>query len=207
VGALSPPPFSLEHPPQGLTAGGAAKLLARAATTQREVLVTAGTIAAKKFGIPGWALTLAGLRRARAARIRCRREHFLGSGGLPTFRAATSPPPALSLPVFPSLGGLPVLPAGAPLPPAPRGGPALRAAIASLGMGGMKGLLASLEETPSLPRPTRPLTGPGIAASWCRAQGSGELPTAKPRARSPYLRPEAPFRIDSALVGVRDSPA
>ena len=69
----------------------------------------------------------------------------------------------------------------------------------------MKGLLTSLEKTPSLTRPTSPLTGPRFAASWCWAQGSCELPTAKPRMRSPYLRSETPSLINSALVGVRHS--
>ena len=57
-------------------------------------------------------------------------------------------------------------------------------------MSGAKRLLASFEETRSLTRPTSPLTGTGLAASWSWAQGSCELPTAKPRMRSPI----APLR-------------
>jgi len=68
--ALSPPPLPLDHPAQRLTAGGAAKLAARAATTPGEGLVTAGTLAAKKFESLGWALTLAGLRRPHAGGFR-----------------------------------------------------------------------------------------------------------------------------------------
>jgi hypothetical protein len=172
-GALPPPSLPFDHPPQGLTAGEAAKLLARAATTQCEVFVTAGTIAAKKFGFPGWALTLAGQRGARAGTIRCRRGHFLGLGGSATVGAATSISPALCLPILPAIGGLAILPAGTPSPPSPSRGPALGTAVARLGVGGTKGLLASLEETPSLPRPTSPLTGGRLATDWFWAQGSG----------------------------------
>ena len=118
----------------------------------------------------------------------------LGRGGLATFGAAASIPLALSLPFLPAIGGLPILPAGAASPPSPSRGPALGTAVSSLGMGGTKRLLASLEKTRSLPRPTSPLTGARFAASWCWAQGSCELPTAKPRMRSPYLRSEAPSR-------------
>jgi len=46
-------------------------------------------------------------------------------------------------------------------------------------------LFTPLEQTASLSRPAPPLTSPRIVARWIRAQGSRELPTAEPRARSP----------------------
>ena len=73
--------------------------------------------------------------------------------------------------------------AGSPASPATSGRAALGATVPGLGMGGTKVLLASLEQTRSLPRPTCPLTGPSLAASLMWAQGSCELPTAKPRTR------------------------
>src|SRR5262249_10874754 len=109
---------------------------------------------------------LARLRRARAAGTRCRREHFLGCCGHPPFGASTSITPALSLPFLPTIGGLAIVPAGPPSPPSPSGGPALGTAISGLRVGGTKEFLTSLEQTPSLSRPTSPLTGPGFAASW-----------------------------------------
>jgi hypothetical protein len=65
-GSLPPPPFPFDHPAQSLMAGGAAKPLAGTATSGGKVLFTARPIAAKKWGFPGWALTLAGRRGARA---------------------------------------------------------------------------------------------------------------------------------------------
>jgi len=165
-GSLSPPPFPFEHPTQGLTAGGAAKLLAGTATTRHEVLVTARTIAAKNFGFLRWALTLAGPRRAGAGGLRRGRKGLLGCGSLPAFGAAAAIPPVLSLPFLPPLGGLPIVPAGASLPPSPSSGPAFWTAISGLGVSGTKGFFASLEQTAALSRPTSPLTDPGIAASW-----------------------------------------
>jgi hypothetical protein len=109
---------------------------------------------------------------------------------LTAFCAAASILPALGLAFQPTLEGLPILSTGAPSSPAPRCSPTLAATIASLGMGGAKRLLASFEETPSLTRATSPLTGSRVAASWFWAQGSCELPTAKPRMRSPI----APLR-------------
>jgi hypothetical protein len=205
VGALSPPPFPLEDATQGLTARGAAKLLTGAAPRRREVVVTARPLAAKKCAIPRWALALAGRLRRGAVGLRGSGERVLGGGGLATFGTATAIPPGLSLPFLPAIGGLPIVPAGAAAPPAPSRDPAFGTAISGVGMGGMKGLLTALEQTPSLPRPTSPLTGCRFAASWCWAQGSCQLPTAKPRMRSPYLRSEAPSGINSALVGVRHS--
>ena len=60
-------------------------------------------------------------------------------------------------------------------------------------MGWSERLLASFEETESLPRPASPLTGSRLWASWSWAQGSCELPTAKPRTRSPSY--SAPRRL------------
>jgi hypothetical protein len=204
---LSPPSFPFEDATQRLTASGTAKLLTGAATRRHEVVFTAGTLAAKKWAIGGWALALAGRLRHGTGGLRCSGEHVKGCGGPATFGAAGAIPARLSLTVLPALGSLPIVPTGAASPPAPSRGPALGTAIARLGMGGMKRLLASLEETPSLPRPTSPLTRRRFAASWCWAQGSCELPTAKPRMRSPYLRSEAPSRINSAPVRVRHAPA
>src|SRR5271157_5539223 len=157
--SLPPPPFAFDHPPQSLTARWAAKLLARAATGECKPLFASRTLAAKKFAITRWALALAGLRRAGVGGFRRGREHFLGLSGLPTFGAATSIPLALSLPFLPSIRGLSILPVGASSPPSPSGGPAFGTAISALGVGGMKRLLTSLEKTPSLTRPTSPLTG------------------------------------------------
>ena len=116
----------------------------------------------------------------------------LGLGRPPALGAATAVPPALGLAFLLAVGRLPILPAGLPSPPPPRRRAALGATVPGLGVGGSKELLAPLEQTPSLSRPTSPLTGPRFAASWMWAQGSGELPTAKPRTRSPY----APLRGD-----------
>ena len=203
--SLSPSPFALDHPAQSLTAGWAAKFLARTANGTHKPLFAARTLAAKKFEFACWALTLADLRRTHAGRFRYRRELYLGLGGLPAFRAATSIPLALILPFLPPIRSLAILPAGPSLPPSPSRGLALGATVSGLGVGGTKGLLAAFEQTRSLPRPTSPLTGTRNAASWWWAQGSCELPTAKPRTRSPDLRSEAPSLINSALRGVRHS--
>jgi hypothetical protein len=203
---LSPPPFAFEDAMQRLTARGAAKLLTGTARRRPEVIFTARTLAAKKWTIRGWALALTGRLRHGTGGLRCGGERVLGSGPA-TFGAARAIPTGLSLPFLPAIGSLAIMPTGAASPPSPSRGPALGTAIASLGMGGMKRLLASLEKTPSPPRPTSPLTGRRFAASWCWAQGSCELPTAKPRMRSPYLRSEAPSRINSAPVRVRHAPA
>ena len=194
VRALSPSSFAFDHSAQGLVAGGAAKLAARAAVGACEGFFTARAFTARKFAIGCWALALAGLWRRRAGEWRCRGEVWLGRDGLATFGgAAASIPLALGLAFLLSVGGLTILAAGASPPPAPSGGSALRAAITGLGVGGMEGLLTSLEQTASLARPTSPLTGGRFAASWCWAQGSCELPTAKPRTRSPST--SAPRRL------------
>jgi len=61
VRALSPSSFAFDHPAQGLMAGGAAKLAAWAALGACEGFFTARALAAKKFAVGCWALTLAGL--------------------------------------------------------------------------------------------------------------------------------------------------
>jgi hypothetical protein len=203
--AHAPAAFPFDHPPQSLMARRAAKPLAGAAAGARKPLFASRTRAAKKFEFTPWALTLAGLRFAPAGRFRCHRECLLGR--LPTFGAPTAIPLALSLAVCPSLERLAILPAGTSAPPSPSGRSALRAAIAGLGVGGPKPLLTPLEKTTPVTRPTGPLTGSRFAATWFWAQGSCELPTAKPRRRSPSLRSEVPLAINSALVAVRHSPA
>ena len=77
---LPPPPLPLDHPPQRLTAGRAAEPLARAPLRGCEVLLTPRTIAAKKFGIVGWALALAGPVVAPARRCPAPREALPGLG-------------------------------------------------------------------------------------------------------------------------------
>jgi hypothetical protein len=136
-----------------------------------------GTIAATKFGFVGWALTLAYRRRAGARRVRRCRERFLGLGlggrRLTPLGAATAIPSALGLTFLPTMGSLAILPAGVSSPPSPGRGPALGATVSGLRVGGLEEFLAALEQTMSLSRPTSPLTGPRIAASWIWAQGSG----------------------------------
>jgi hypothetical protein len=177
MGALPPPPFPLDDATQRLTAGRAAKPLAGAASGRREVCFATGTIAAKKFGLVVWALTLAYRRGTGARRVRRRRERFLGLGlggrRLTPLGTATAIPSALGLTLFPTMGSLAILPAGMSSPPAPGLGAARGATISGLRVGGLKEFLAPLEKTTSLSRPSSPLTGPRIAASWIWAQGSG----------------------------------
>jgi hypothetical protein len=194
---LSPPSLPLDHPPQRLTAGRAAKPLARAPPRGGEVLFTPWTVAAKKSGIVGWALTLARRDLAPPRRIRP-----WGVGGLGLCRtaplgAATPVPPALGAACLLAVGCPPILSAGLPPPPPPRRRAALGTTVPGLGMGGSEGLLAPLEQTPPLSRPTRPLTGSRWVANLKWAQGSCELPTAKPRTRSPSC--SAPRRLFSSL--------
>ena len=112
-------------------------------------------------------------------------ERSLVFGGLPALGAAASVPSALGPTLFPTCGGLAILLTGSPLPPPPGSLATFRAAVTGLGAGRSKELLAPLEQTMSLTRPTSPLTSTRIAAIWIWAQGSCELPTAKPRTRSP----------------------
>ena len=60
-GTLPPPPFSLDHATQSLTAGRAAKPPRRDQMRACEMLFAPGTIAAKKSGFRRWALALARL--------------------------------------------------------------------------------------------------------------------------------------------------
>ena len=175
TGALPPPPFPLDDATQRLTAGRAAKPLAGTASRRREVLFATGTITAKKFGFVGWALTLASQRRTGARRVRGRGDRLLSVGSccLTTLGTATAIPSALGLPLLPTMGSPAILPAGVSSPPSPGRGPALGATVTGLGVAGLKEFLASLEQTTSLARPTSPLTGARIAASWMWAQGSG----------------------------------
>lgn len=141
------------------------------------MLFATGTIAAKIFRFVGWALTLACRHRTGARRVRHRRKRFLGMalGGrcLTPLGAVIAIPPALGLTFFSTLGSLAILPAGVSSSPSPGRSPARGATVSGLGVGGLKEFLAPLEQTPSLSRPTSPLTSPRIAAIWMWAQGSG----------------------------------
>src|SRR3954471_12657760 len=111
-----------------------------------------GTVAARKWGLVGWALPLASRRRTGARRVRRRRERLLslspGGRRLTLLGAATAIPSALGLTLFPTLGSLAILPAGVSAPPSPGRGPALGATISGLRVGGSKEFLAPLEQTP-----------------------------------------------------------
>ena len=176
--ALPPASFSFDDPTQGLTARGAAKLLAGAVTGAYEPLIAPGTLAAKKIECTRWMLTLAGWHRRRVMRLRGGENRRLGESGLgfcrlPALGATASIPLALSPALLASLGVLAIFPAVAFLAPSTGCRATFRTAISSLGMRRTKGFLASLEQTRSLARPTSPLTGPRFTASWCWAQGSG----------------------------------
>jgi hypothetical protein len=149
------------------------------------------------YGFVRWALTLAPLRRTLACGVRRRGIGCLVLGLSPTLGASAPVPPTLGAAFLLAVGGPPVLPAGLPSPPPPRRGATLRAAIPGLGVGRTEELLAPLEQTAPLSRPTSPLTGAGLAASLEWAQGSCELPAAKPRVRSPLA--SAPRRLLSSL--------
>jgi hypothetical protein len=182
---LSPPPLALDHAPQRLTARRATEPPARAPLRGCEVLFTPRTVAARKSGIVAWALALGRRCFISARGIRPRGIVGLGLGRTPAIGAATSVTPALCPAFLLTVGGLPVLPAGLPSPPTTCCRAALGATVPGLGMSGSKERLTPLEQTPPRSRPTRPLTSPSSLASWIRAQGSGKLPTAKPRTRSP----------------------
>jgi hypothetical protein len=190
---LPPPPLPLDHPPQRLTTRRATKPLARAPLRGREVLFTPRTVAAKKSEIVRWALALGRRLRTRARDVRPGWVGRVGFSLAPTLGAATPVPPALVAAFLLAVGRLSILSAGLPPPPTTGRRAALGATVPGLGMGGSEGLLTSLEQTAPLSRPTSLLTRPRLAASLEWAQGSGELPTAKPRARSPLC--SAPRRL------------
>ena len=147
------------------------------------MLFAPGTIAAKKFGSRCWALALARLHRTLGRRVRRRRETGLGCRCPQAFGATRPVLTVLGLAFCLAVGSPPILLAGPSSPPAPSLGAALRATVSSLGMCGFKGFLAALEQTVSSPGLTCPLTGTSLVASLMWAQGSCELPTAKPRTR------------------------
>jgi hypothetical protein len=149
------------------------------------MLFTPGPVAAQKSGTVGWALTLARWNLASARRVRPWGIGGLGLGRPPPLGATTAVSPALRLAFLLAVGRPSILTAGLPLPPPPRRGSALGTTVPGLGMGGPERRFTSLEQTPPPSRPTSPLTGRGFAASLMGAQGSSELPTAKPRVRSP----------------------
>ena len=116
--------------------------------------------------------------------------------------------PVLGLAFLSTVDGLTIPLAGSSSPPASGCGLALGAAVSSLGTCGKKVFLAALEQTQPLPRLTCcPLTGSRLTASLMWAQGSCELPTAKPRTRGPTC--PAPRRPNnrSALLTEADLPA
>ncbi len=188
--ALSPASFPFDHSTQGLAAGRAAKLLAGAVSGANEPLLAPGTLAAKKIEFTRWMLTLAGVYRRRAMRLRGGGNRRLGFGGLgfddmdfgglgfddlgfcrqgfrlQSLGATASIALALSPPLLASLGVLAIFPAVASFPPSASSLAALRTAISSLRMSGAEGFLASLEQTRSPPRPTSPLTSLRFTASW-----------------------------------------
>jgi len=182
---LPPPPLPFDHPSQRLTAGRATEPLAGASFRGCEVFFTPRTIAAKKPGTVGWALTLGRLDLALTWRVRLCEIGILGLSRSPALGAATPVSPTLIPAFLLTVARPPILPAGLSPPPSPRRRATLGTAIPGLRVCRSKELFTPLEQTPSLPRPTRPLTSPRFVASWIRAQGSCALPTAKPRARSP----------------------
>jgi hypothetical protein len=149
------------------------------------MVLAAGTVAEKKSGFGGWALTLAGRCHVVARGVRPRGHGRLDLRRAASLGAATAIAAALVPAFLLAVGRPPVLPAGPPSTPPPCRRAALRATVPGLGVGWPERLLAPLEQTPPQPGPTNPLTGSRAAASVEWAQGSCELPTARPRARSP----------------------
>ena len=141
------------------------------------------TIAAKKFGFRCWALALARLQRTFARRAWRRRKTCLSCRCAQTFGATRPVLPVLGLAFLSTVGGPPISLAFPSSPPAASFGTALGATVSGLGMCGVKRPFATLEQTMSLPRLTCPLTGTSLVASLTWAQGSCELPAAKPRTR------------------------
>jgi hypothetical protein len=141
------------------------------------------TIAAKKSGFRGWALALARPDTGCTLGLWHRLEAVLYSLCSLAFGAPGPIPPVLGLVFLSTVGGLSIPLACSSSPPASGFEPALRAAVSSLGTCGTKRFLAALEQAQPLPRLSCPLTGSRLAASLMWAQGSCELPTAKPRTR------------------------
>ena len=188
TGPLLPSPFPLDDSAQGLAAGRATKPPGRVGVGACEMLFAPGTIAAKNFGFRCWALALARLLRTLGRRVRRRRIAGLGCRCPQAFSPTRPVLAVLSLAFCPTVGSPPIPLAGPSSPPESSLGAALRATVSGLGMCGVKGFLAALEQTVSLPRLTCPLTGISLVASLMWAQGSCELPTAKSRTRS-FLPP------------------
>ena len=186
----APSPFSLDDATQSLAAGRAAKPPRRDQMRACEMLFAPGTIAAKKSGFRGWALALARPDIRRARRVRRRLQAVPNSLCSLAFSAPEPVVPVLRPAFLSTVDGLSILLAGSSSPPASGFYPALGAAVSSLGTCGTKRLLAAFEQTQPLPRLSCPLTGSRLAASLVWAQGSCELPTAKPRTR----RLSAPLR-------------
>ena len=194
--SLSPAPFSFDDPPQSLTARRAAEPLAGAATGASEVHFAARDARSKIIRIRSLVLTLADWGRTCAGGVRRLGKRRLGFGCACRRSAQRHRYCRLWAWRFSRPSGVcRYCRLARLLPPSPSRSPTLGATVSSLGMGGSKRLLASFEQTRSLTRPTSPLTGTRLAASWYWAQGSCELPTAKPRMRSPY----APLRGASSI--------
>jgi hypothetical protein len=189
----APSPFSLDDATQSLAAGRAAKPPCRDQMRAWEKLFAPGSIAAKKSGFRGRALALARPGTGCTLGLRRRLEAVLYSLCSLAFGAPGPIPPVLGLAFLSTIGGLSIPLACSSSPPASGFEPALRAAVSSLGTCGTKRFLAALEQAQPLPRLSCPLTGARLAAFLMRAQGSCELPTAKPRTRRLWLRSEAPY--------------
>jgi hypothetical protein len=154
------------------------------------MLFTSRPVAAKKSRIVGGALALGRRDLAPARRVWPWGIDGLGLGRTQSLGAATAVPLALRLAFLLAVGRPSVLTAGLPSPPPPRRGSArlgsaLGTTVSGLRVRGPERRFTFLEQTPPPSRPTSPLTGRGLAASLMGAQGSSELPTAKPRVRSP----------------------
>jgi hypothetical protein len=186
-----PSSFSLDDATQSLTAGRAAKPPRGDQIRAWEMLFAPGTITApKKSGFRGRALALARPDIRRAPQVRRRLRAAPNLFHLLAFSASGPILAVLGLAFLSTVDGLPIPLAGSSSPPASGFGLVIGAAVSSLGTSGMKRFLATLEQAQPLPRLTCPLTGSRLAASLMWAQGSCELPTAKPRMR----RLKAPLR-------------
>ena len=141
-----------------------------------------GTIAAKKSGFRCWCWPSRGARHIRTSCPASKRD-WPGLTPCASVRRDETGTAGSGPGVFLDRWQSADIAAGPSSPPATSFGTALGATVSGLRMCGVKGLLATLEQTMSLPRLTCPLTGPGLAASLTWAQGSCELPTAKSRTR------------------------